>query len=130
MNLSPPKQYFAAAHRAVVDSDSIEWEELPSLAGSLAQRLVARGALARSATGSLARLANQALAAGSMEAPPALAPGSAWSYVAPWHETQSAPLDEVEPSPPFREMVYGLATREVHEPDVFSHFFGATQHRF
>ena len=66
----------------------IEWEELPSLAGSLAQRLAA-------ATNT------------------------------PWDATRPAGLDASVPSQPFREPVNGLAIREVNEPDVFRHFFGA-----
>jgi hypothetical protein len=34
-------------------------------------------------------------------------------------------LDAVAPSQPFSEPLSGLATREVHEPGVFQHFFGA-----
>ena len=44
---------------------------------------------------------------------------------APWDATRPAELDATPPSPPFREPVNGLAIREVHEPDVFRHFFGA-----
>jgi len=66
---------------------AIEWEELPSLAGSLAKRPAA----------------NQV----------------------PWDATRPAELDAVPPSQPFREPVDGMAIREVHEPDVFRHFFGA-----
>jgi hypothetical protein len=68
---------------------AIEWEELPSLAGSLAKRLAA----ATSQT--------------------------------PWDATRPADLEAPVPSQPFREPVNGLAIREVNEPDIFRHFFGA-----
>lgn len=43
----------------------------------------------------------------------------------PWDATRPAELEAVVPSQPFREPVDGLAIREVNEPDVFRHFFGA-----
>jgi len=67
---------------------AIEWEELPSLAGSLAKRVAA-------------------------------------AHQAPWDATRPAELDVAPPSQPFREPVNGLSIREVLEPDVFRHFFGA-----
>jgi hypothetical protein len=67
---------------------AIEWEELPSLAGSLDKR-----------------------------------PNAARQT--PWDATRPAELDAAVPSQPFREPVNGLAIREVNEPDVFRHFFGA-----
>ena len=66
---------------------AIEWEELPSLAGSLAMRLAATQT--------------------------------------PWDATRPAELEAAVPSQPFREPVNGMAIREVNEPDVFRHFFGA-----
>ena len=83
---------------------AIEWEELPSLAGSLAKRLVVLGGLA-------ARAAN---AAGA-DLPVA---GRAWDA------TRPAAFDAT-PSQPFSEPLQGVAMREVVEPDVFRHFFGA-----
>ena len=44
---------------------------------------------------------------------------------APWDATRPADLDATPPSQPFREPVDGMAIREVLEPDVFRHFFGA-----
>ena len=123
MKFNPSKQYFASAPRAVADSDTIEWEELPSLAASLSQRLVSRGGLARAASGSLARLIGAA-EAGSSRAAQA-APQAASLYVAPWQSTVLGTFYELEPSAPFREVLFGISTREVHEPDVFTHFFGA-----
>ena len=68
---------------------AIEWEELPSLVGSLAKRVAAL-------------------------------------HQAPWDATRPAELDVLTPpSQPFREPVNGLSIREVLEPDVFRHFFGA-----
>jgi hypothetical protein len=67
---------------------AIEWEELPSLAGSLAKRATT-------------------------------------TRQAPWDATRPAELDASPPSQPFREPVNGMAIREVLEPDVFRHFFGA-----
>ena len=151
MKISPPKQYFAAAHRAVANSDTIEWEELPSLAASLAQRLVARGALAGAATGSLTRLIDSAEA---VNAPTGHASTHAFSrsathaanhaaiyraaeraseraslYVPPWQSTEQGTFYELEPSAPFNEVLFGVSTREVHEPDVFQHFFGSGAQR-
>ena len=67
---------------------AIEWEELPSLAGSLVKRLAA-------------------------------------AAHGPWDATRPAELEAAVPSQPFREPVNGMAIREVNEPDVFRHFFGA-----
>ena len=67
---------------------AIEWEELPSLAGSLAKR-------------------------------------TSTPSQAPWDATRPAELEAAVPSQPFREPVNGMAIREVNEPDVFRHFFGA-----
>jgi hypothetical protein len=98
-----PKQYFAATQRAVANADAIEWEELPSFAGSLSKRLVSH--------------------------PPRGANDSAFMGAQPgrngaWDTTMSAALDPAPVSQPFREPLEGLATREVTEPDVFRHFFG------
>ena len=80
----------AFASRAFLSpvAGAIEWEELPSLAGSLAKRLA---------------VTNQT----------------------PWDATRPAELEAAVPSQPFREPVNGMAIREVNEPDVFRHFFGA-----
>jgi hypothetical protein len=95
MNHAQPKQYFAAAHRAVLHAHAIEWEEMPSLT----QRLVQRGA---NDSGF----------------------GVASSFSASWDATMPAELDPAPVSQPFRETLAGLSTREVIEPDVFQHFFG------
>jgi hypothetical protein len=43
---------------------------------------------------------------------------------APWDATRPTELESTPASPPFRELK-GVAIREVNEPDVFRHFFGA-----
>jgi hypothetical protein len=105
-----PKQYFAATQRAVANADAIEWEELPSLAGTLAQRLVTRGSWHGGERQS--RGAND----------------SAWmtstTFGSPWDNTMPAALDPAPISQPFREPMEGVVTREINEPDVFHHFFG------
>jgi hypothetical protein len=74
---------------------AIEWEELPSLADSLASRLGSLG-VRRDGTGS----------------------GQ------PWDATLPASLDLLPPPKPFREPLAGCAVREVEDHDVFRHFFG------
>jgi|GEM_PF-558254 len=109
MRYAQPKQYFAATHRAVTSAaahaDAIEWEELPSLAGSLAQRLVRRTPMPTRANDSAFMNSS--------------------SFGSPWDATMPAELDVAAPSQPFHEPIEGLSTREVNEPDVFHHFFGA-----
>lgn len=41
-----------------------------------------------------------------------------------WINTMPAEFDPLVPSQPFHEPLSGLATREVHDYDVFRHFFG------
>lgn len=88
----------ASVRRAAPFADSIEWEDLPSFADSLPQRLVVLGSRS---------------VAAQVEA----ATGG-------WHETEVSELDALPPSEPFRETLAGLSTREVHEPEVFRLFFG------
>lgn len=40
-----------------------------------------------------------------------------------WDVTMPAALDPLTESGPFVEPLRGLVTRELHEPDVFRHFF-------
>ncbi|MEO6030534.1 MAG: hypothetical protein ABIP61_01320 [Burkholderiaceae bacterium] len=113
MNIAQPKQYFASTHRAVTHGDALEWEELPSLAATLTQRLTTRGAWRRGA----------AARAGANED---TTPGS----LSPWDATLPVELDAIPPSQPFSESsLHGLATREVLEPGVFQHFFGSLKPR-
>lgn len=100
---SRPHQYTAANHRAVAYGDAVEWEELPSLADSLAQRLLNLGP-------------HRPNASAAVTPPPVL--GCAWDHTLP------ATLDTLPRSEPFRETLQGLVTREVNEPEVFRHFFG------
>lgn len=88
------------AHHAAPPSDAIEWEELPSFADSLTQRLVIRGS----------RPLAQRVEAATTPA---------------WIETMAAELDMGAPSEPFRETLEGLESREVFEPEVFRLFFGS-----
>jgi hypothetical protein len=105
MNSLPTSTHFGFKHPTLADSGAIEWEELPSLADSLSQRMGYLGAWARQATHT---------------------PGPGFAApTRPWDATLPAELDGEVVSEPFRETLKGLATREVSEPDVFRHFFGA-----
>jgi hypothetical protein len=98
-----PQQYRSSAYRniaALASADAIEWEELPSLASAVAQRrqMPTDTAAARAFTPSTF--------------------GNAWSV------TQRGDLHDLPAPQAFREPLRGMAVREVHEPEVFSHFFG------
>ncbi|CAN5788034.1 hypothetical protein BH11PSE8_BH11PSE8_07960 [soil metagenome] len=107
MNQAQPKQYFAANHRAVAYGGGIDWEETPSLA----QRLVTRTQVPA--------------AAQRPQKPPRDADFTASSaFDSAWDSTVPASLEER--AQPFQDLLDGgLATREVNEPEVFRHFFGA-----
>ncbi len=101
---------FSHTSRPLTLSGAIEWEELPSLADTLAERLVVLGtrhrdaiAAARSRAAMFERVASGA-----------------------WDATRPADLEPDRPPQPFQEPLRGMAVREVIEPDVFRHFFGAT----
>ena len=99
MNTSRTQPYRIASLRAVAHSGAIEWEELPSLVGTLAER----------------------------RHPAAQASNSAFGrseFSAAWSATMPAALDPLREPEPFRETLNGMAMREVHEPEVFRHFFG------
>ena len=98
MRHSDPQQYRASLNRIVGYHGGIDWEELPSLVDTLAERLV-----------------NDA-----KQRP--YAP----KYSAAWDNTLPADLDVLVPAEPFQETLTGLVQREVLEPDVFRHFFGDT----
>ena len=103
--------FTTAAPLRTPPSGAIEWEELPSLADSLAQRLVVLGSRHRDAlTAARSRAAAFERATSSGQ---------------PWDATRPAELEPLRPSEPFREPLDGMAVREVQEPDVFHHFFGA-----
>jgi hypothetical protein len=91
-----PQYHAASLNRVIAYNGSIEWEELPSLADTLAQRLV----------NDVKR--RQALP----------------HYTSAWDNTLPADLDVLIPAQPFEETLSGLVQREVLEPDVFRHFFG------
>lgn len=111
MRHAPSTLHLSHAFRPAAPAGAIEWEELPSLAPSLAQRLVVLGSRGvGAAAASAARLRDGVLGASS---------GS------PWDSTRPAALDARIVSSPFREPFEGVAIREVNEPDVFRHFFGA-----
>jgi len=101
MNTARPKQYFASTQRRVAPyGGAIEWEELPSLADTLAKRLVNLGARRGAADFQNSSAFNSA-----------------------WDATLPAALDPLMESGPFQEPLRGLVTRELREPDVFRHFF-------
>jgi hypothetical protein len=99
-----PQQYRSSAYRniaALASADAIEWEELPSLASTVAQRrqMPTDSAASRAFTPSTF--------------------GNAWSA------TERGDLHDTPEPQAFKEPLRGMAVREVHEPEVFSHFFGA-----
>ena len=98
-----PQPLRASSRRAAIHGSAIEWEELPSLAARLAQRL-------------------REQAAGHGDS------GFAGEFGGAWTDTMPAGLDAIAPSQPFREALRGLAIREVNEPEVFRHFFGSSAH--
>jgi hypothetical protein len=92
----------AALQRAAASDDTIEWEELPSMADSLRERLVMLG----------------------QHHDPRRRSGLGPAAASAWAETLPVDLDVLTALPVFHEPVRGLATREVHEPELFRHFFG------
>lgn len=89
----------------------IEWEELPSLSQVVLRRHVPQGSYAIAAT-----LVDEARA--RLRAAPSTGPV--------WVETLPAELDPAPTSQPLADThIRGLATREILEPDLFRHFFGA-----
>ena len=94
--MRPPQQYLPSINRIVAAQGDVEWEDLPSLADTLAQRLVNDAGLRR----------------------PVQRHASAWDNTLP------AELDPLAPEQPFQETLSGLVQRDVYEPDVFRHFFG------
>lgn len=90
---------------------SVEWEELPSLPGVLLRRHVPQASYA---------IANELVqqAQARLRSAPTVAPV--------WIETMPAIFDPLQPSAPLADThIRGLASREIVEPDVFKHFFGA-----
>lgn len=97
MNTARHRQFANPQQRA--HAGAIEWEELPSLADSLSQRLVNLG------TRRGADFQNSS------------------SFQTAWDVTMPAAFDPLVESGPFHEPLRGLVTRELREPDVFRHFF-------
>ena len=95
--MNSTKTFPSAPRRRLFDA-GIEWEELPSLADSLAKRLAHTGVRSSDFQNS-----------------------STFNSV--WDATMPAALDPLQESGPFVESVRGLVTRELREPDVFRHFF-------
>ena len=95
--------------------EPFEWEELPSLSNVILRRHVPTGSYTLAAelvAEARARLRNR----------PTVAPV--------WQETAPAALDPLQASGPLRDtQLDGLSAREIIEPDVFKHFFGADRRR-
>jgi hypothetical protein len=103
MRHAPSTLHFSYAFRQPVPAGAIEWEELPSLAATLAERLDSRRlGDAGTATSMRATVASNTV----------------------WDSTRPAALEVPVTSGPFREPLEGVAIREVDDPDVFRHFFG------
>ncbi len=96
MHHSTSQQVLPSLNRVVAYNGHDDWADLPTLAETVSQRLVDE-ARSRQLTAQF---------------------NSAWDNTAP------ADLDALPPEP-FQETLSGLVQREVHEPDVFRHFFGA-----
>ena len=89
----------------------IDWEELPSLGQVVLRRHVPQGSYAIAAT-----FVDEARA--RLRSAPSTAPV--------WVETLPAVFDPLQPSEPLADThIAGLAARELVEPDLFRHFFGA-----
>jgi hypothetical protein len=99
MSHSSPQPYLPYPNRGVTYSGNGNWADLPTLADTVAQRLLDEA--------NSRRLTAQF--------------NSAWDNTAP------AELDDLPPPEPFQETLSGLVQREVHEPDVFRHFFGVRE---
>jgi hypothetical protein len=98
-------------HRPAPPDMGIEWEELPSLSQVVLRRHVPQGSYAIAAN-----LVDEARA--RLRAEPSTGPV--------WVETMPAGLDPLQPSAPLADThIDGLAAREIVEPDLFRHFFGA-----
>jgi len=92
-------------------AEPFEWEELPSLTNVVLRRHVPTGSYAVAA-----ELVAEART--RLRSAPSAAPV--------WLETAPAALDPLQPSEPLHDTALdGLASREIIEPDVFKHFFGA-----
>ena len=92
-------------------AEPFEWEQLPSLTNVVLRRHVPAGSSSLAA-----ELVAEARTRFRSE--PTVSPA--------WVETTPSALDPLMPSGPLRETeLGGLDAREIVEPDVFRHFFGA-----
>jgi hypothetical protein len=97
MRQSTPQHHPPSLNRIVAYNGGGEWADMPTLSDTVAQRL-------------LDEARNRQLTA---------------QFNSAWDNTAPADLDALPPPEPFQETLSGLVQREVHEPDVFRHFFGA-----
>lgn len=105
-----------ALRSSPVPEAGFEWEELP-LTGAVLRRHVPQGSYAIAAD--FVREA-QAQSRQTLPSQPPATPV--------WTETLPAIFDPLQPSGPLADTrINGLATREIVEPDVFRHFFGAAR---
>ena len=92
--------------------EPFEWEELPSMSDVVLRRHVPAGSYTLAAE-------MVADARSRFRSEPSFGPV--------WVETRPAGLDPLARSEPLRETeLGGLDAREIVEPDVFRHFFGAS----
>ena len=92
-------------------AEHFEWEELPSMSNVVLRRHLPTGSYTLAA-------AFVAEARDRLRCEPPSAPV--------WVETRPAALEPLQASGPFYETeLGGLAAREIIEPDLFRHFFGA-----
>jgi hypothetical protein len=109
MKTNPSSHRALAPHRAA--AGSVEWEELPTLSRVVLRRHVPHASYA------IAHEMVREAQARLREAP---------SGAPVWTETMPAIFDPLVPSAPLADTpLDGLAAREIAEPDVFRHFFGA-----
>lgn len=95
---SPVHGAVVADYNLELETDFIEWEEVPSLADTLNLRLI-----------------NPEVGQKRRPIVPSVLGG--------WEPTMPADLDDSPPSM-FHEAFQGLSIREITEPDLFQHFFG------
>ena len=111
MNAHPSAEHNANRNPA----EPFEWEELPSLSNGVLRRHVPTASFALAAE--LVAAAHSRLRSERCGAPV-------------WLETAAAALHPLQPSGPLRDTALdGLSAREIIEPDVFKHFFGADRRR-
>ena len=94
MKFTASKPAFIPKRRVITSTGAIEWEELPSLAGQLAQQLEGRTS--------------------------EIEPRRVWADTEPSAFDEFA----VSAPTPLHEPLEGLGVREVRSDEVFQHFFG------